>query len=219
MSDYEIGRDLQDLRSRVERLEESLGGRHAASQMLGMGSSERHQTRAGVELNAKPSIWESDKHVPLFINALLGLPSGLKLDGAQSKTWTCYPEPLILYVNWNAGGSDEFYRLQNQSFTIYRVTDPNTGTTTSSAWYSAQLVASGKAKPQVPYSGQLYFDIQLLNGQGGLLTTISGYSARYIVDCHDNRPFFQGGGFNPGLYDIVAGAHWQISGVEYVDRC
>src|SRR5215468_9145835 len=78
MSDYEIGRDLQDLRSRVERLEESLGGRHAASQMLGMGSSERHQTRAGVELNAKPSIWESDKHVPLFMHALLGLPSGLK---------------------------------------------------------------------------------------------------------------------------------------------
>jgi hypothetical protein len=42
---------------------------------------------------------------------------------------------------------------------------------------------------------------------GGLLqyvTTAPGNS--YIVNCHDNYLFSRGGTFNPGLYDIVAGA-------------
>jgi hypothetical protein len=171
-------------------------------------------------------VWkpERSKAVPPFFNAILGLPPGLKLDSASSKTWNCQPEPLIFNVKWDAGGSDEFYRLQNQLFTIFRATDPNTGITTCSASYDATLVASGKAAShgQRPgaldaYLGELYFVITLVNNSGGSLHSQVG--STYWVNCHDNLPFSAGFNFNPGLYDIVAGATWQVSGHGFVDRC
>lgn len=222
MSDYEIGRDLQELRSRVEIVEAAFGIRQGPTRMRGTGRVEGHRTAAGVESKMKPIIWKSAKNVqaPPFLNALLGLPHNLNLDSAQSQSWGCFPEPLIQNVNWSDGTSEECYRLQNQLFTIYRATDPNSGITTCSANYTATLLASGRAKAHEPYSGQLYFNIRLVNAQGGLLQYVTTYPGNsYIVDCHDNYFFSKGGAFNPGLYDIVAGATWEISGFESMDHC
>jgi hypothetical protein len=217
MSDYEIGRDLQELRSRVERLEASLGEHRAPSILRGKGRVERHGILPGVDLHKEPTVWKPERGmaVPPFFNAILGLSPGLKLDSAQSKTWNCQPEPLSFNVNWNAGGSDEFYRLQNQLFTLFRATDPNTGITTCSASYDATLVASGKA---ASHDGSLsYFSITLVNNLGGSLHSERG--STYWVNCHDNRAFSAGFNINSGLYDIVAGATWQVSGHGFVDRC
>ena len=52
------------------------------------------------------------------MNSVIGLPPTLKFDLSESQTWQCHPEPLILYVNWAAGGSDEFYRFQDQLFSL-----------------------------------------------------------------------------------------------------
>ncbi len=31
-------------------------------------------------------------------------------------TWSCTPEPLIVTLIWDAGGTDEFFRLVDQQF-------------------------------------------------------------------------------------------------------
>jgi hypothetical protein len=226
MGDYEIGRDLQELRSRVERLEGLLGEHRAPSIMRGKGRVERLGISPGVELHKEPTVWKTERGmaVPPFFNAILGLSPGLKLDSAQSKSWTCQPEPLILNVNWDAGGSDEFYRLHSQLFSLFRATDPNTGITTCSVFFDATLAASGKAASHGLHPGALdgilgalYFNITLANNLGGSLHYQAG--SPYWVNCHDNRAFSAVYNVNPGLYDIVAGATWQISGQGFVDRC
>ncbi len=87
----------------------------------------RHAAFSGVTADKPPVIWKPEKHeqLPPFIYSLLGLPLlGPQFDIApQSKTWTCTPEPNILYVRWYAGGTDEFYRLENQTFTIVKYTN------------------------------------------------------------------------------------------------
>ena len=232
MSDYNIGRDFQELRSRVERLErywEQQGGLLGAAK-AGVAA---HRLSGGVDQQKEPILWKAEKHshLPPFMNSLLGLPAGLKFDLApESKTWHCYPEPLILSINWDAGGSAEFYRLQDQLFSVIRVTDPNSGITTATANYTATLVASGKAKSHEvtapgPYPGSgvslglstSRFDFRLLDAVGGALNLYDG--SLYSISCNDRYPFNQSWNFNPGLYDLVAGANWQITGIQSVDRC
>jgi hypothetical protein len=212
MSEYEIGRDLQDLRSRIEALE---GGPHGRGvERLARGSLEKFRVAPGIDLQTKPIIWKQEKgaHLPPFVNRLLGLHPTVMLDAAESHTWTCTPEPLIITVNWDGGGSDEFFRLQGQSFTILRATDPNTGITSASATYEARLVASGRASNTTTISdGPLFFTITLRNAQGGPLGS-PGAGNIVWVNCRDNRDFLAGGAFNPGLYDLVAGATWDIPG-------
>jgi hypothetical protein len=174
----------------------------------------------GIDTQIAPIAWKprKDERLPPFANRLLGLPTTLKLDSAQSHTWSCTPEPLIISVKWDAGGTDEFFRLQDQSFTVLRATDPNTGITSASGVYEARLVASGLAT-NGDHDGPLYFDITLRNAQGGPLGSPGAYPGNIVwVSCHDNRDFSIGGAFNPGLYDLVTGATWDIPGF-HVHRC
>ena len=130
-------------------------------------------------------------------------------------TWSCTPEPLIVTLIWDAGGTDEFFRLVDQQFTILMATDPNTGITSASATYNANLIASGKAENPEGF----YMEISLLNAQGGPLGSPSIYPGNSVfVSCLDNRPFSVSGAFNAGLYDIVAGAHWYFTEF-WVQRC
>jgi hypothetical protein len=212
MSEYEIGRDLQDLRHRVEALEGGALGHGAKGRM------ERFAVAPGIDLRTKPIIWKpkKDEHLPPFANRLLGFPPSLKPYHAPvSQTWSCTPEPLIVTLIWDAGGTDEFFRLVNQSFTILKATDPNTGITSASAIYEANLIASGKAENPEAF----YMEISLLNAQGGPLGSPSIYPGNSVfVSCRDNRPFSVSGAFNAGLYDIVAGAHWYFTEF-WVQRC
>lgn len=219
MNGYEIGRDIQELRSRVELLEGNRSGNLKPCK-CGKGTIARPKMELGVDQTVKPMLWRATKRseVPPFVHGLLGIRPGVKLDSAESQTWTCTPEPLIFNVNWDSGGSDELYRLQGQLFTIFRATDPNTGVTTCSASYSAQLVASGVGKAHEPYAGLLYFNVTLRNAAGGDLTYLVP-PIQYMVDCHDNYPFGRIWQFDPGLYDLVAGAHWYVDGQERIDRC
>jgi hypothetical protein len=218
MSEYEIGRDLQDLRRRVEVLE--CGAQGLGPERSAKGRMERFRVTPGIDTQIAPIAWKprKDERLPPFANRLLGFPTTLKFDSAQSQTWRCQPEPLIITVNWDAGGTDEFFRLQDQSFTILRATDPNTGITSASGFYEARLVASGMAT-NGDQDGQLRFDITLRNAQGGPVGSPGTYQGDYFwVSCRDNRDFSIGGDFNPGLYDLVAGANWDIPGF-HVHRC
>lgn len=217
MNEYEIGRDLQDLRSRIEALE---GGAHGhGANRFAKGSMERLAVAPGIDAQAKPIVWKQHKDalLPPFANRLLGLPPTLKLDSAVSHTWTCTPEPLIVTVNWDAGGTDEFFRLVGQTFTILKAADPNTGITSAAATYEANLIASGKATNV--NDGAFYFEITLRNAQGGPLGSPNIYPGNSVlVNCRDNRDFSVGGAFNPGLYDLVAGANWYFTNFR-VHRC
>ena len=163
MSEYEIGRDLQDLRRRVEALEGGAQGREAK------GKIEKFRVLPGIDTQMKPLIWKQKKGelFPPFLDRLLDFHPTLNLDGAQSQTWTCTPEPWIINVNWDAGGTDEFFRLVGQQFTILRATDPNTGITSASGWYEANLVASGLATNTTDHDAILSFNISLRNAKGG----------------------------------------------------
>jgi hypothetical protein len=55
MSEYEIGRDLQDLRHRVEVLEGGARGPGAKGRM------ERFAIAPGIDLRTKPTIWKQKK--------------------------------------------------------------------------------------------------------------------------------------------------------------
>jgi hypothetical protein len=244
MNEYEIGRDIQILRSRLERLESQPSpearGRHS-------GTSGIHATSAGVAPNREPHHWKPDKAVqwPPFLSRflrvserLLPQPNLLFDVQPESKTWACQPEPLILYVNWFAGGSDEFYRFQEQSFSIVRITEPNSGHVSCTATYSARLVASGKAKthfhPPIPPTGNpayaqgsgspgwfttsSQFKI-VLRGAGGSIIGAPSLSNPYHIDCQDNFWFVQDWDINAGLFDLVTGATWEVIGAQDIDHC
>jgi hypothetical protein len=180
-----------------------------------------YRAAAGIDTQKAAIAWKQHKDVPFppFAHLVLGLPYPIHADGAQSKTWGCTPEPLVLSVNWDGGGTDEFFRFAGQSFSIIRYTDPNTGKTTATATYSAQLIASGKARFTLSTAapGALRFDTYLRDASGGVLFNFG--STPIWVDCGTNRAWLYGSDFNPGLYDLVAGASWQIIGSQRVDRC
>src|SRR5262249_11867895 len=151
---------------------------------------------------------------------LFGYPPTVQFDIApQSKTWNCVPEPLIVFVNWDAGGTDEHFRLSDQVFSIIRVTDPNTGIVKATAIYSARLTQrSGRSidyaggyqgPPYVPayYAGPSFFVTLTAAGGAGLFT----YFARFSVVCGANYMVNFSSDFSPGLYDLVTGARWEMS--------
>jgi hypothetical protein len=232
MNSYEIGRDYQELRSRIDRLEAFLGGDRAIFSERGVGVLTGHVASAGVEPHEAPLIWKAEKHaqLPPFVNGILGLPLEIKFNlHLESKTWIC-KDPLILYVNWplpypikNQTYSEEFYRLQNQSFSITRFNDPNTGEIKCIASYAAQLKASGKGK-SASFQSQLgttfstsNLDLSLKNAQGATFKLLS--SPAYSIVCNIDQPFVQNWVFDAGLYDLVAGATWQIVGNQRIDHC
>ena len=154
MSKYQIVRELEELRSRIERCEASPVGRRSES-----NASEKAEyigsvitERAGINPEIKPVLWKSPKSFPPFFFNHFHLPPNTQFDIApESKTWTCVPEPLIVYVNWDAGGKDEHFRFADQVFSVIKVTDPNTGIATATAIYSARLIQrNGRS---VDYSG------------------------------------------------------------------
>lgn len=244
MKNFKFGREFQTLEARIENLESIFNGHNGHN---GNNGHERHRhagvsvttdLAAGVPTHSKPQLWRAEQamQLPPVLYRVLGLPEHqIQFDiMPESKTWTCQPEPLILYVNWFAGGTDEFYRLQNQTFSIMRITDPNTGHIDCTATYAARLVASGKAKSHhfpaqyqgingSPVTSPDYhplsnFNIALRNaGQAPLYYFSSrGY---YIDTCQDNYDFVVSTQFTAGLYDLVAGATWEITGVQTVDHC
>lgn len=224
MGEYEVGRDLQDLRSRIERLEHGCGchGHHH-----GQHDHPSHRATSvgrmlpspeiGIDTERKPVLWKAEKafKMPPVFAGLLGYGHHLQFDSAQSKTWGCTPEPLVLFVNWDHGGTDELYRLTNQVLSVYRITDPNTGTTTASVVYSAQLIASGRGKfARVNYPWPA-FNGTLRNAGGAAL---SFFSSTIDFNCQDNKPFNVFGTFAPAIYDLVNGATWVLVGGR-VDGC
>ena len=112
MGECNIARDYQEMRSPVERLERE---QHTAPVCIAKaGATAAHRPSAGVEHHTPPTLRkpETRLHFPPFLNALLGWPSDFKFDlSPEAKTWQCYRGPLILFTNWDAGGSDEFYQL------------------------------------------------------------------------------------------------------------
>jgi|HubBroStandDraft_6_1064221.scaffolds.fasta_scaffold402757_2 hypothetical protein len=216
MSEYEIGRDLQELRSRVEVLE---GGAPGRKRTAAVGTSEGHRATAGVDAQTRPITWKQTKGVlpPAFTHGLLRIPHGIQADSAESQTWGCVPEPLILNVTWAGGATDEYCRFVSQWFTLLKFTNPNTGVTTAQYNYSAQLIASGKAH-NTWNASPLSFSAQLRDAGGGVLL-YGGAGSNFWVSCNDNVIYGWGAEFNPGLYDLIKGVTWQIVGWQSVDHC
>lgn len=230
MNEYKVGRDLQKLRSRLDQLE-SHTHHHGADECAcrQQDGVSRHQIRAGVALDQEPEIWKAKKELmlPPALYRILGVPDRSHQYNImpESKTWPCQPEPLMLYVAWNDGTSDEFYRLQNQVFSVIRVTEPNSGHISCTAIYSARFVASGRGhshyRPATSslsgYMSSSRFAITLRDSQGGSLGGHTSYS--YSIACNENREFYQSWNFNAGLYELVAGATWEVLDAQQIDRC
>jgi hypothetical protein len=214
MSEYEIGRDLQELKSRVQLLENGIPGRGRAT-----GAAEGHRASAGVDPQRPPIAWKQHKDAlpPHFTHGVLRLPHGINADSAESQTWSCVPEPLILFVTWAGGGTDEYCRFTNQTFSLIRFTNPNTGITTAQYDYSAQLIASGRAHSTLTAS-PLSFSVQMRDAAGGLILG-GGQGSNFWVECGANRAYGFGYEFNPGLYSLIKSATWQIVGWQDTNRC
>ena len=214
MCEDQTGRDLQELRSRVESLEASMrgpacmGGRGTGIAEVG----EKYYSSANIITNTKPLTWQAEEYsaVPPMFNALFGLPVDAKIERAQSKSWAVVPEPLIQNVFWSDGRVEEYFRLQNQLVTLTRFTDPTTGNLAAVANYTATVVASGRAKPNPNIQpNHMVFNLNLQNAQGGFLYEIRSI---FAIGCHDNRPFGVGGRFYPDLYDVAERFHFFFSG-------
>jgi hypothetical protein len=215
--------NADDLAARVEKLELMLlADRSRQSGGSGQSPSVRHNITTGPDPEKKPILWKQGKNEflhPLMYKAL-GIPRGLPLDGAVSKTWSSVPEPAICTVIWDGGGTDEFFRLQDQSVTIFKYTNPNTGTTTCTASYSATLVASGKARINTAVDYPFgYFIMALKNAAGAVLVELPHDDFVYNVNCNDNRSFLYQKDVDPGLYDLIEGFHWWVDGSFRVFRC
>jgi hypothetical protein len=232
MDMYSIGRDVEELRSRLERLEDAcLSGRERldADRRSDWSGSISGDLEASVDFEKDPILWELEEgaQFPPFLFYLFGLPPNTHLRvPPQSKTWTCVPEPLIIDVNWDAGGRDEHFRFSDQVFSIIRVTDPNTGIVKATAIYSARLTArNGRSidwaggyigPPYVPshYVGPSFH--VTLRGAGG--AGLFKYDTRFSVGCGADHMVNFSSDFPPGLYDLVTGATWELPS-WHVARC
>jgi hypothetical protein len=216
------GHSTDDLAARVERLESALFiDRSGHSGGSAQSPSERHRITTGAA-NEKPMLWKQAKNETLhpLLYRLLGVPRGLPLDSSVSKTWASVPEPAIFTVNWDAGGTDEWFRLQDQFVTIFKYSNPNTGTTTCTASYSATLVASGKAKINTAVDYPFgYFRMALKNAAGAVIAQLKFQEFFFNVNCNDNTPYLFSDNIDPGLYDLVSGFHWWTDGSVRVLHC
>jgi len=214
------GHDLQELRSRVERLEATLAGptcmgRHGTG-IAQVG--EKYYSAASISADTKPMTWQAKEpsRVPPLFKAMLGLALHAQIDSAQSKSWPVIPEPLIQNVLWHdTGRIEEYFRFQNQSITFTQFTDPTTGPAAVANYY-ATVVASGRAKPGFGASNALMFVLDLQTAQGGFLFEIR---SPFAIGCHDNGPFAVGGRFYPSLYDLANGAHFYFDGIIHLVHC
>lgn len=212
MGDYKIGRDIEKLRSRIERLEGGVRGEYETLDRRYTGRVERVK-EAGIR-DAKPIYWKATKAfaMPPFAAGLLNLHPTVQYAKADSKSWGCTPEPLILFVTWDTGGTEEFYRFTNQVFSIVRSEDPNTGIVTATYAYTARMIAAGTGRTRDPQN-----DIGFtLRGPGG--SSLFTWSHKYWVHCNDDRTMTFQYQFPAGLYDLVEGANWQLAGVS-IARC
>jgi len=214
------GHDLQELRSRVERLEATLAGptcmgRHGTG-IAQVG--EKYYSAASISADTKPMTRHADEpsRVPPLFKAMLGLPLHAQIASAQSKSWAVIPEPLIENVVWHDGRIEEYFRLQNQLITFTQFTDPTTGMPAAVANYTATVVASGRAKPDFGASNSMVFVLDLQNAQGGFLYEIRSI---FAIGCYDNGPFAVGGRFYPTLYDVADRFHFYFSGVIRLVNC
>jgi len=119
MNEYKIGRDFQMLRSRIEHLESVFCEHSLDAKKRYDGISTTHNISAGVALH-EPHLWKPEKpmQLPPFLHGLLRVPERLvQFDiRPESKTWTCHPEPLILYINWNGGAVMSFIACRIRYF-------------------------------------------------------------------------------------------------------
>ena len=177
MNEYSIGRDYERLSCRLERVEASVGLSPNQTAPQSAGLSPAHGKHTVLGTHHEQHHWRPEKAVrlPSFLYQAMGFPHGVFDLVPESVTWHCTPEPLVLFVTWGNGGQDEFYRLQDQSFSKIRAVNPNTGQANCSVNYTAQLVASGKGHSQRIYTAvNSYlsfseFDVTLRNAAGGSL--------------------------------------------------
>lgn len=220
MSMYEIGRDIQELRARIERLEGSDGSREEGGRGEGSGKVWVEQT-AGVDFDKDPILWELPQGSPFppFLAPLFGYPPDVQFNIApESKTWSCVPEPFVIDVRWDTGQVEEHCRFSDQVFSIFRIRDPNTGVVSASAVYSARLTQrNGRSvdysggnigPPYVPaaYVGPFFGITLRAAGGAGLFS----YHKNFTVTCGLNLMVNFSSDFPAGLYDLVTGATWQL---------
>jgi hypothetical protein len=219
MNEHEIGREVQELGSRLERIEASLGIKPGCGCVDGDRGASRHHESSGGIAQTKPVEWRLKKgdHLPPFLTSLMRLPLHpvSTFDSPpQSKTWSASPEPLILIVNWSGGGSDEFFRLVNQTFSVVKWTNPNTGVESANVTYAATRIASGRARTLPGQSGA---NFQLIvRAPGG--TPIGVFNDPFSVNCNENDLFLISHQIDPGLYDLVTGVSWNLS-YSGIARC
>jgi hypothetical protein len=221
MSEYEIGRDVQDLRSRVERIESSLRMKPGWAGADDRGTSISHEISGGTS-DVIPVLWKpkAGEPVPPFLSSLLGVPLARDHlhpdDPPQVKTWKCRPEPFTLMIHWSGGGSDELYKLVHQTFSILKWTDPNSGHVSATFTYAGTVIASGKAKTVDANECTMAFSLNAIGG--GAPIKEFWYFAPLIPSCKDNYPWTFSRSFDPGEFDLVGGASWRFTYSD-VQRC
>ncbi len=207
MSEYEIGRDIQELRGRLDRLEGDSRGGPCGPGRSNLGTG-RHFSSGGIS-HHEPARWQlkAGERLPPILLSHLGLPfPPVQLNAPlDSTTWPCHPEPLVQTVFWSDSGRDEFYRFVNQTFSFMRWTNPNTGEVSASVTYSATKIASGKA--QNYYTSFHNMAIAVRNSGG---SPIFNFGDDIWVHCNDNTLFTISRPIDPGLYDLIGGATWEI---------
>jgi hypothetical protein len=217
MNDYEIGKDVQDLRARLEQLEAGLNGRSEQNFKAGRGASAHHGVSGGLS-DAPPEHWklEGKERIPPFAASLLRLPFPLpsRFDAPpQSRTWGCTPEPLIMTVFWSGGGTDEFFRLVNQTFSIFKWTNPNTGKVIATATYAATLVGAGRAHTQ--FNSTNFMEVTVRAARGTPLQVIG---KNFSVACNENSLFIISAEIDPGQFDLIGGATWSNT-FNFIQPC
>jgi hypothetical protein len=207
MSEYEIGRDIQELRSRVERIESSLSMKPGWSGADDRGKS--HKTSVGAS-DAAPALWKPDpgERVSPFLSSLLGVPFGHE-DAPQIKTFKVRPDPMIVHIHWSHGRREEFYKLEHQTFSVVKWTNPNSGRTSESFTYAGHVIASGTAKIGDANQCVLEFSLNAIEGGGPLKEY--WYFAPLITNCKDNFPWTFSRSVDPGEFDLVGGFHADFS--------
>jgi len=105
MNEYQIGRDLQDLRSRIDRIEAGVHGNHEMDDRYGLGHASASTLMGAV--SGKPIAWEQPKAYPLpaFVTGFLNVEPALLQTLADVQTAGPQPNSMGIHLRDGAGGS------------------------------------------------------------------------------------------------------------------
>ena len=218
MNEHEIGREVQELGSRLERIEASLRVKPGYAGVNGdRGSSRYHKSSGGVA-EKKPVEWKLKKGdtLPPLLSNLMRLPHlpAPKFDDPPQRRLGPFTRAVDSHRQLVRRRIRRILSARQSDLLGYEVDRSEYRRRVGGRDLCRDTHSLGQgAHPRWPVRANFQL---ILRGPGG--TPVGVYNDGFWVDCNENDLFLISHQFNPGLYDLVTGVSWNLS-YSGIGRC